>query len=661
MKIENLFMNYLKISDPKNVEKIDYRNEINGLRAIAVLAVIFYHINPSFLSGGWLGVDIFYVISGYLITNLIISDFIEGKFSFKNFYIKRIKRILPALFFFLLITIPFSWFLLTPKAMLEYSSSIQSTLFFYSNIFFSNLDFYNAEPTKYMPLLHTWSLAIEEQFYIFYPAVIFLIYRYFQKYIFYILFLILTFSIYLNSTTADITKFYLAQYRIWELIFGALVVFTYKKINIKYSEIIGILIIFFSLIYFENTLVSLNSLEPKLLVCLGTALVINSNKKHYIFKILSNNFLKGVGLISYSAYLIHQPVIAFLNIFEQKYFYISTVYKNLIILFLVFGISGISWLFIEEPSRKNSIIKVSKILFIEFIVIYSFTILSKADNGFETLRFNHVPDIVKYYSENINILPSSFDSSDYLYSNKTCNENVGEVKYCTWFNTYSDKNIYLLGDSQTNALSVSFLYNLDKFSNTHNLNFLRGRSGRCLLSKQNDNVEFVKACDDEAYEDFINNLDTSNDIVIAFGRFDTWLSKKGQLEINCYECDYVQTFKQRLEGIAEHAKSLYIIQPIPTYSFNVSQSYLYKKETWGEPITLDLREWELRIKETDDFLKNLSNDKITIIPTVDIFCDEINYYCYASSIDTLYYSDSNHLTLEGANLVTEKLKKFINP
>jgi peptidoglycan/LPS O-acetylase OafA/YrhL len=654
-------MNILEILDSKKIEKIDYRDEINGLRAVAVLSVIFYHINPSFLSGGWLGVDIFYVISGYLITNLIISDFNKGNFSFKNFYIKRIKRILPALFFCLIITIPFSWLLLTPKAMLEFSSSIQSTLFFYSNIFFSNLDFYNAEPTKYMPLLHTWSLAIEEQFYIFYPAVVFFIYRYFQKFIFYGLSAIMVFSIYLNSTTADITKFYLAQYRIWELIFGALVVFTYKKINIKYSEITGIFMIFFSLFYFENTLVSLNSLEPKLLVCIGTALVINSSSKQHIYKLLSNNLLRRIGLVSYSAYLIHQPVIAFLNTFEEKYFYISNIYKNIIILVLVFGVAGLSWQFIEEPSRKNSITKVSKILIIEFIVIFSFTVLSKSDNGFETARFNHVPNIVKYYSENINIFPSSFDNTGYLYSNKTCNKSVGEVKYCTWFNSYSKKNIYLLGDSQTNALSVSFLYNLDNFSNTHNLNFLRGRSGRCLLSKQSDNVEFVKACDDEAYEDFIYNLDESSDIVIAFGRFDTWLSKKGQLEINCFECDYVQTFKQRLEGIAKHAKALYIIQPIPTYSFNVSQRYLYKKETWGEPITLDLRDWESRIKETDNFLKNVSKDNITVIPTVDIFCNEISYYCYASSIDQLYYSDSNHLTLEGANLITEKLKKFIHP
>ena len=160
------FLNYFDIS---SIRRISFREDINGLRAIAVLSVVFYHANFPIFKGGWLGVDIFFVISGYLISNIIVSELNESKFSFRHFYIRRIKRILPALFFTIIVTIPFAFWLLTPKAMNEYLNSLLASLFFYANYYFMNLEFYIAESTKVMPFLHTWSLAIEEQYYILFP------------------------------------------------------------------------------------------------------------------------------------------------------------------------------------------------------------------------------------------------------------------------------------------------------------------------------------------------------------------------------------------------------------------------------------------------------------------------------------------------------------
>ena len=154
--------------DISKIDRISFRGDINGLRAIAVLAVVLYHADIGPFKGGWLGVDIFFVISGYLISNIIISELNNNSFSFSNFYIRRVRRILPALFSTLIFTIPFSYLLLTPKGMMEYTKSVVSSIFFYANYYFQNLDFYNAEPTKVMPLLHTWSLSIEEQFYLFF-------------------------------------------------------------------------------------------------------------------------------------------------------------------------------------------------------------------------------------------------------------------------------------------------------------------------------------------------------------------------------------------------------------------------------------------------------------------------------------------------------------
>ena len=134
-----------KLIDIADIKRISFRQDITGLRAIAVLAVVFYHAEIELFKGGWLGVDIFFVISGYLISNIIISELNEGTFTFKNFYLRRVRRILPALFSMLLLTIPFGYFLLTPKAIEEYVNSMIASVFFYANYYFQNLDFYVAE------------------------------------------------------------------------------------------------------------------------------------------------------------------------------------------------------------------------------------------------------------------------------------------------------------------------------------------------------------------------------------------------------------------------------------------------------------------------------------------------------------------------------------
>ena len=134
--------------------------------------MVLYHADINILKGGWLGVDIFFVISGYLITNIILSEIRNNNFSLKNFYVRRLKRIFPALYFMLIATIPFSYILLNPKNLIEYLNNIRYSLPFLSNVYLSQLDFYTAEPNKFSPLLHTWSLSIEEQFYLFFPIVL---------------------------------------------------------------------------------------------------------------------------------------------------------------------------------------------------------------------------------------------------------------------------------------------------------------------------------------------------------------------------------------------------------------------------------------------------------------------------------------------------------
>lgn len=218
-------------------KKISYRSEIDGLRAIAVIAVIIYHaefyFNKNFLfPGGFLGVDIFFVISGYLITNILYNEFIITRsISIKNFYKRRAKRILPALFFLILVLTIISVFVLPPITQVTFAKSALSSIFFVSNFFFfQNNDDYFLDSTDQMQLLHTWSLSVEEQFYLFFPIILLFLLRKNNKLIFnYILLatilsfvfcVILSFS---SNPKLASANFYLFPSRAWELFLGSLI------------------------------------------------------------------------------------------------------------------------------------------------------------------------------------------------------------------------------------------------------------------------------------------------------------------------------------------------------------------------------------------------------------------------------------------------------
>jgi peptidoglycan/LPS O-acetylase OafA/YrhL len=160
-----------------------YRKEIDGLRAIAVVSVIFFHAGFTFFGGGFVGVDVFFVISGYLIASNIIDDIENKSFSFLNFYEKRARRIVPALFFMILFTLPFAWFGMLPHQLKEFAESLVSVALFASNIYFYLTSNYFDISSEFKPLLHTWSIAVEVQFYFIFPFLLTLIWRLERRYI----------------------------------------------------------------------------------------------------------------------------------------------------------------------------------------------------------------------------------------------------------------------------------------------------------------------------------------------------------------------------------------------------------------------------------------------------------------------------------------------
>ena len=347
--------------------KINYRPEIDGLRAISVVAVIIYHsqslIFPEeFLSGGFIGVDIFFVISGYLISSIIFKELkITKKFSFANFYERRSRRILPALFSVLLFSIPLAYIFLPPKSILLFCESIASSIFFISNIYFHFQSInYNSVDSLYIPFLHTWSLSVEEQFYILFPISILIIYKIFKNHILFFLllgfFISFIFSIWL-SYNHPVFNFYMLPSRGWELLSGSILGYIEinfgrkvetNKLNFLFPKI-GFFLIIGSFFYFNDT-----TIHPSILTffpILGVALLIwFANKKELITKILSYKHLVFVGLISYSLYLWHYPILAFLRNTQID---TNHILIKITFILIIFIISLISYSLIEKPCRDK--------------------------------------------------------------------------------------------------------------------------------------------------------------------------------------------------------------------------------------------------------------------------------------------------------------------
>ena len=377
---------------------MQYRREIDGLRAIAVLAVIISHSGLSFLSGGFLGVDIFFVISGYLITYIIVENLQSGKFTFIGFYKKRILRIFPALFAMLLIVGLFSWAFLTPSDISEYSLESFFSILFLSNFYFLDQTGYFNPGSELMPLIHTWSLSIEEQFYLFFPLSVYLAHKVNKKsgIVLMILFLfILSFLVsdwgYKNKVDKN---YFFTLSRFWELLGGSFIAISHiKDFNIKIkTSAIGVVLILCSLIVYDQSFPTPS--HWTLIPVMGAMLVLLDRFPDSLGnKFLSLYPLRFIGVISFSAYLWHQPIFSFnkiIGIFDN---YIGNI---LLMITAIFILSFFSWRYIEQPFRKRLFSdRLSYIsLAILFVLIFSMSLI-----GYTTKLANQ-----KYSNEDLPII-----------------------------------------------------------------------------------------------------------------------------------------------------------------------------------------------------------------------------------------------------------------
>ena len=345
------------IYDKSGTILLKHRNEIDGLRCIAVLPVIFFHAGfVKFFGGGYVGVDIFFVISGYLISSIILNDLEKENFSLLNFYERRARRILPALYFVIILSLFFGYFWMLPDEFQNFGQSIVATTLFSNNILLSITNGYWVGASDFKPLLHTWSLGVEEQYYIFFPVFLLLFWKYGKKWILISLLALFLSSLILAqwySSNKPEVGFFVIQTRAWEILLGVFASFYLKTFNEKKFKnllsLFGLILITYSVVFFdsETPFPSLYTLVPTI----GTLLIIvYADKGTIVQRLLSFRIMTGIGLISYSAYLFHQPIFALAKLYSKEALSVN-IYLFLIILTMTFAFY--SWKYIEKPFRNR--------------------------------------------------------------------------------------------------------------------------------------------------------------------------------------------------------------------------------------------------------------------------------------------------------------------
>ena len=337
-----------------------YCAEIDGLRALSILLVLFFHVGFESFSGGFVGVDVFFVISGYLITRMIVAQVDQNAFSFKDFYLRRFRRLFPALLVTVFIVFIVAALFLSVKHFSELAESSIAAVFSLSNFYFWSLSGYFETYAIYKPLLHTWSLSIEEQFYIFWPVILVFLYKAVQEKLFLAIFFIGCLSLAYSEKTISVdntASFFFTISRVFEFCIGGVLVWVKdnycseeksSSLFFDFVFLMGLALILYAGLVFdeESRFPGVNALIP----CLGAFLIISSLDVSRLAVVLKNGALVRLGKLSYSLYLVHWPVIVFYRyIFELELDFIDRVIMILISITLAYFLSK----FVENRFRSS--------------------------------------------------------------------------------------------------------------------------------------------------------------------------------------------------------------------------------------------------------------------------------------------------------------------
>ncbi len=646
---------------------MQYRPEIDGLRALAIIPVVFFHGGFSLVSGGFVGVDVFFVISGYLITLLIYNDLSNNSFSPKRFYERRIKRLFPALFFVAACCSIVAWFLYQPYDLEDFYGNLKSVFTFSSNVHFYHHSGYFDPSAELNSLLHTWSLTVEEQFYFVFPWFLILALKMGKKAVWIGVSALIIISLCLAEWRLEskpMAAFYLLYARGWELMIGSLCALLVTDTNLiaKVSKVykeclawLGFLLILFSIFFFNDATPTAGSYT--LIPTIGTALIILfSNNNSYLGKILSHRLLVFIGLLSYSTYLWHQPLLAFSRYYFGENFGLG-IAGALCLLSFVLGY--LSWRFIEKPfrfgffggNRQRRVYTTFIILSVSIVALSSY---GKNERGFPERLDSNVRSI--------------YQTTGQYEQVETCFVTVSDtfdLSQCL-ANKAGYKSALIIGDSHAASLFPSLKRELAK----ENWNLSMLTYARCVpiinesyLQKYRSVSRFfskhINSRCKNVKESFNTGIKNNNfDLVIVLNHYNSWM---GSYENHSFP----EFWEQYIETVEEDfgAEKLLILGTLPVWMDDlpklIVKDYVQGKNFTG-PSFSGLFDKE---RSLDTFMaKDLKERKIRFLSSMAGFCSKegCKRTGASESGDTIAVAyDYAHLSPAGAKILTEHIVSSI--
>ena len=666
-----------------------YRPDIDGLRAVAVLAVVAFHAFPSWVRGGFIGVDVFFVISGYLISTIIFENLDGGTFSFTEFYARRIKRIFPALLFVMIACFAFGWFTLLADEYKQLGKHIAAGAGFISNFtLWSEAGYFdNSAETK--PLLHLWSLGIEEQFYIFWPLLLWFAWKHkFNLLKITILVAIASFVLNIKGIKQDmVATFYSPQTRFWELLSGSLLAWVslYNNDvldNVKHKFDFWLSRIFYSKREEANgkTLSNIFSFVGLLLLVygfcrinkelsfpgnwalvpvLGTALIIAAGSKAWVNRtILSNKVAVWFGLISFPLYLWHWPILSFAHIVENA---IPSRNIRMAAVALSILLAWLTYKFVERPLRfgKNDKTKVALLVVLMVIVGYV---------GYNTYERNGLT-----FRKSLAYLPARIErfGEDDKKSHDICLNVYGlsnlNIRYCK-LSTLGDKpHIALIGDSHAASLFSGLSKVLIK--NNDGLLMLGGRLFIDVATYPDGNEIEVNAYKGgiNATNFIANEKSIDTVIMVSRGPFyinDGWnFYLINDKKINNKHEVFERGMRNTLDLMMAKGKKVIFVIDNPELSFDPNKCQDYSRLSSTKlsfDCSISRSAYDARHNEYRKLVFNVLKDYHSVVPFDQsaYLCDE--FKCRFKSGSSILYYDNNHLSVAGSEFMASHLIDVLN-
>ena len=662
-----------------------YRREIDGLRAVAVVSVILFHAGFQTLSGGFVGVDVFFVISGYLITTILLAELQAGTFTLKGFYDRRARRILPALFVVLFACVPFAWWLLMPSDLMNFSESLIAVSSFMSNVFFWQTSGYFVKSLEIKPLLHTWSLAVEEQYYLLFPPFLILAWRFGKRWTLPILLAIAVLSLAVAQWAQAIkpaAAFYLLPSRCWELLIGCFVAFYFtqnsnpmhqKRVS-QSASLLGFGMLAYAIFFFDKytPFPSVYTLIPTV----GTALIlVFATQETIVGKFLASRVLVGIGLISYSAYLWHQPLFAFT---KHRLWYEPPkgVFAGLAVLALV--LAYLSWKYIETPFRDRSRFTRRQVFAFGALGSLFFVLIGIAGlmgKGFPS----RIPLIV------MNVLATR-DDHFAMRDEGACNVwdyDDDRLRGCVKGDLAQVPRYAVLGDSH----AASLVHELGIAFKQSGKSFVQYTKALCPLAfgLTSDQDNHCQQYLDAALEDIdrrgIDTIILANrwPIYPVGGDFDNGeggIEKTGNVfaikgksvltdPVGIRRASVLQAFGESIRNLLARGKRLIVVYSIPEQGWDIPKvqfKILNFKDQVDHKISVKFSNYQRRVAESHGVLDAIGDTSgIARVRPEAILCDTfIAGRCASHLDDAPLYFDDNHLTNAGARLLVPAIMKQID-